>query len=345
MKIRHMNLNDKLAESEKRYRLLAENAADVIWTVDMNMQPTYISPSFERLLGYSIEKAMLMKMERIFTTASYQVSMNVLTEELAKEKAKRKNLTRSRTLELELKHINGSVIPVEVKYTFIRNVDGKPAEILAIARDITKRKFLEKKLLRSNDKFQKAVEGAIIAISSIVEARDPYTAGHQRRVAALASAVAKEMQLNEDQIIMIRIAGILHDIGKVSVPSEILIKPGKLNDSEFNLIKNHPQVGREILKTMKLPWKICPIVLQHHERMNGSGYPQKLLGKHILLEARIMAVADVIEAMASHRPYRPALGIDKALEEISKNKGKLYDAEVVNACVKLFREKRFIFPQ
>jgi putative nucleotidyltransferase with HDIG domain len=174
-----------------------------------------------------------------------------------------------------------------------------------------------------------------------VEARDPYTAGHQRRVADLARAIAEEMGLSKERIEGIRVAGGLHDIGKINIPAEILGKPGRINNMELGLIKMHPQVGYNILKGIEFPWPVAQIVLQHHERMDGSGYPQGLVGGDIVLEARILAVADVVEAMSSHRPYRPAHNIDKALEEISQNSGILYDPEVADVCLRLFTEKGF----
>ena len=183
--------------------------------------------------------------------------------------------------------------------------------------------------------------GTVQAMAATLETRDPYTAGHQQRVANLARAIAVEMGISEDKIEGIKMAGIIHDIGKIAVPAQILTKPGVLTDLEFNLIKTHAQVGYDILKTIDFPWPIAQMVHQHHERMDGSGYPQGLSGKDILLGARILAVADVVEAMASHRPYRPALGIDKALDEISRNRGVLFDPEVVDACLKLFTEKEF----
>ena len=176
-----------------------------------------------------------------------------------------------------------------------------------------------------------------------VEVRDPYTSGHQQRVSSLTTCIAQEMRLPAAQIEGIRIAGIVHDIGKIYIPSEILSKPGRLTENEFNLIKKHSQAGYNILKVVEFPWPVAQTVLQHHERMDGSGYPGQILGKDIILEARILAVADVVEAMASHRPYRPALGIDKALEEISQKKGILYDSEVVDACLKVFKEEGFKF--
>ncbi len=190
---------------------------------------------------------------------------------------------------------------------------------------------------------RKAMEGIIRAMSLTVESRDPYTSGHQERVGVLSGAIAEEMGLSGDRIQGIRFAGLIHDLGKISVPAEILSKPTRLTDIEFGLIKIHPQVGYDILKEIEFPWPIADAVHQHHERMNGSGYPQGLSENDIILEARIIAVADVIEAMAFHRPYRAAIGIDKALDEISKNKGVFYDPDVADACLKLFREKKFTF--
>ena len=201
----------------------------------------------------------------------------------------------------------------------------------------------EKERRRATEKLLAAMKETIHAIAVTVETRDPYTAGHQRRVTDLASAIGKELGLSEGQTEGIRMAGIIHDIGKIYVPAEILSKPGSLAEVEFSMIKMHAQAGFDILKTIEFPWPIAQIVLQHHERVNGSGYPLGLSGEDILLEARILAVGDVVEAMASHRPYRPALGLDKALEEIAQNKGKLYDSEVANACIRLFTEGRFKF--
>jgi len=190
---------------------------------------------------------------------------------------------------------------------------------------------------------QKALEGIIKAMAMTVETRDPYTAGHQQRTANLAHAIAKEMKLPEKQVEGTHLAGIIHDLGKIAVPAEILSKSTRLRDEEFRMIQIHPQVGYDILKTIEFPWSLAEIVLQHHERMDGSGYPAGLSRGEILLEARILTVADVVEAMASHRPYRPSLGIDNALQEILKSRDTFYDAEVVDVCVKLFKEKGFKF--
>jgi PAS domain S-box-containing protein/putative nucleotidyltransferase with HDIG domain len=208
---------------------------------------------------------------------------------------------------------------------------------------VLSRQRAREQLEDSYHRLQKAIEGAVRSIALTTEMKDPYTAGHQQRAAVLARAIAEEIKLTSEQIETISYAAILHDIGKIQIPSEILSKPGKLNSYEMDLIKTHPQVGYEIVKTLELPWNICPIVLKHHERLDGSGYPKGLKSEDIPIEARIMAVADVVEAMASHRPYRPSLGIDKALDEILKNRDVLYDAQVVDACIRLFREKDFNF--
>jgi HD-GYP domain-containing protein (c-di-GMP phosphodiesterase class II) len=210
-----------------------------------------------------------------------------------------------------------------------------------IYKDITENKRAEEKLRETLENLRKSIKTTIQVLGTASEARDPYTAGHQKRVADLARIIATEMGLPHDTIEGIRIAGSIHDIGKLSIPAEILSKPSKLTEIEFALIKEHSQGGYEMLKNVESSWPLAEIVYQHHERMNGSGYPRNLKGDAILLEARILAVADVVEAMDSHRPYRPTLGIDAALEEIEKNKGILYDNTVADTCLKLFREKGY----
>ncbi|MCJ7604847.1 MAG: HD-GYP domain-containing protein, partial [Dehalococcoidales bacterium] len=191
---------------------------------------------------------------------------------------------------------------------------------------------------QNHTKLEKAIDGIIHAISLVVETRDPYTAGHQRRVAELARRIAREMGLSEWQTMGIYIAGLLHDVGKLAVPSEILSKPGKISQYEFSIIKNHSQVGYDILQRIDFPWPVAEAILQHHERLDGSGYPGGLRDRDIIVEARILGVADVVEAMSSHRPYRPALGLDIALDEVSRASGVLYDRNVVDACLNLLEK-------
>jgi PAS domain S-box-containing protein len=214
-----------------------------------------------------------------------------------------------------------------------------------LERSLAEVERAQEELRHSYAQLRRTFEGTIQVLTSAVEMRDPYTAGHQQQVTQLACAIAEEMGLSDERIEGIRMAAVVHDLGKISVPAEILSNPGRLNDLQWGMIKMHPQAGYDILKTVEFPWPVGQIVLQHHERMDGSGYPQGLSGEDILLEARILAVSDVVEAMASHRPYRPARGIDRALEEISQNRGVLYDPEVVDACLKLFTEKGFRFEQ
>ena len=202
---------------------------------------------------------------------------------------------------------------------------------------------LEQTVADRTAKLLETLDGVIRIIAQIVETRDAYTAGHQQRVSVLACAVAEKMGFSPDRLKGIRMAGVIHDVGKIAVPAEILSKPGPLNDLEFGLIKTHPVTGYDILKGVEFPWPIAEVVYQHHERMDGSGYPLGLKENEILLEARILSVADVVEAMASHRPYRAALGIDVALDEISRNRGVLYDSQVVDVCLSVFRDGEFKF--
>ena len=211
--------------------------------------------------------------------------------------------------------------------------------------DISPLKQAEAELRENVERLRKVMSGVIRAIDVIVETRDPYTAGHQDQVARLASAIATEMGLPAETVEAIHVAASIHDLGKIYVPAEILSKPGHISDIERGFIRTHPQVGYDILKSIDFPWPIAEIVLQHHERMDGSGYPRGLKDGDIRIEARILGLADVVESMGSHRPYRPTLGIEKALDEIRTNRGILYDPDVVDACLRLFREKGYRFEE
>ena len=236
---------------------------------------------------------------------------------------------------------NGDIIWVLERVTSTE-YKGKRAAVGNLV-DITDRKRAEEELKGSLRKLRQAMEGAIQAMALTVESRDPYTAGHQQRVTTLACAIAEEMSLPESQVDRIRMAAAIHDIGKIYIPADILRKSGRLTEIESSIVKTHPQIGYEILKEIELPFPVAQTVLQHHERLDGFGYPAGLSGEDILLEARILGVAEVVEAMASHRPYRPSTGTAKALEEISRGKDTLYDPDVVDACLRLFNEKGFDF--
>ncbi len=220
------------------------------------------------------------------------------------------------------------------------NTKGEIVGAIESVRDITERKEAEEDLIKSHERLEAIFSGTVNALAVTTEKRDQYTSGHQHRVATIACEIAREMGLSEKTIEDIKIAGTLHDIGKLYVPLDILSQPGRLSDIEYLFIKTHPAAGYDILKSIPFDAPIAEIIMQHHERMDGSGYPRGLAGEQILLPARIIAVADVFEAMASHRPYRASLGIDRALDEIQKNAGRIYDQNVVEACVRLVQEKK-----
>jgi PAS domain S-box-containing protein/putative nucleotidyltransferase with HDIG domain len=238
----------------------------------------------------------------------------------------------------------GEAFWTHIATSLVRTPDGVPAYFISIVQDISREKDAERQIEQQVLRLQKAMRSTIDAIAIIGELRDPYTHGHEHRVGELAAAIAREMGLSPEQTEGIRIAGCLHDVGKICVPVEILTKPTRLRPEEFNLIKVHPQTGYDILKGIEFPWPIAEIVRQHHERMDGSGYPRGLKGAQILLEARIVAVADAVEAMAAHRPYRAGRGIDLALAEMEATRGRLYDGAVVDACLRLFRVRGLQLP-
>jgi len=335
-------MEEALKDSEAKYRLLADNTVDGIWLLDMNLKLMYCSPASEKQSGFTTQEIMEMSLEQYFTPESLKVVAEAFVQEIPKAEAD-PDYNPILTFDLEFYKKDGTAFWAECKFSIIRDKQGKPGSILVQARDITERKQYEEKLVKSYDSLKKSLNDAIDTMVKIVETRDPYTAGHQQRSADLASAIAREMKLDDTRIDQLRMAAIIHDIGKMYVPSDILSKPGKLSDIEFSLIKTHAKAGYDIVKDMDFPCSVAKVVLQHHERLDGSGYPNQLKGEDTLLEAKILAVADVIEAMASHRPYRPALGIARALEEISNNKGKLYDTDVVDTCLELFNSGKFEF--
>ena len=455
-----------LRESEQRYRLLAENVSDIIWTSDMEGRITYMSPSVTRLRGCSPEEVVGRKFEECLTPASAEVARAVFAQEMARDREPGVDPSRPIRLEVETICKDGRTAWAEMVVTLLRDESSRPVQMLGVTRDITQRRRAEAAAIESEQRLrsvldnspaviyvedlegryllvnsryaalvgrsadsiigltdydlwpkevadhfheterktlatgepvrveetievggeersyltvqfplpdasgnpcavcgistditdlkrteeelratvarvQGTLQSAVAALAAALEKRDPATAGHERRVTRLTCAIAREMNVTEEHVEAIRMAANLHDIGKIYVPAEILSKPGKLSDLEMAMVREHPNVGYQILAKVPFSHPVAEMVLQHHERINGSGYPRGIRGDEILPEARILAVADVVEAMASHRTYRPARGVPAALEEILLNRGVLYDPDAVDACLRLFQEKGF----
>ncbi len=367
--------NDLLLKSEQHYRMLIDNISDLISIISNDGIILYMSPSIEKLLGYS--------MEDLIGENALEIIHPDDTEKISKRfKSESENPNQIINEECRFRHHDGTWLTFESIGTKIFDENGELSSIVINSRDITERKKTEEELnshrfhleelvnertaelgdtnkrlqsememrtkiddelKKSMMKLRKSISGTVQAIALTVETRDSYTAGHQRKVAQLSGAIARKMNLSDDQIEAIQMAGMIHDLGKIYIPSEILTRTGKLTDEEFNLIKIHPKVGFDILKNIEFPWPLDQMVYQHHERMNGSGYPLRLSGEDILIEARIIAVSDVVEAMTNHRPYRAALGLDMALGEVLDKRGTFFDPDVVDICQDLFINKGFEF--
>ncbi len=333
-KIRQRTERRQMEDELKIRAQFLDTAMDSICAYDFNGNFIYANEVAYKSRGYDKSEFMAMNRRELATPEQSKLF------DLRLKKLQKKGKI---VFESEHLHKDGTVIPVEIHARLIE-IDGKNV-VTSVSRDITERKEAEQKLEKSSDKLRKILEDTVQAIAATSEMRDPYTAGHQKRVTQLACALAKEMNLSEEQIEGLRVAGTLHDIGKVYVPAEILSKPGQLTEFEFGIIKTHPRAGYEILKSIEFPWPVAQIILQHHERLDGSGYPSGLSGKDILLEARILGIADVVEAMSSHRPYRPGMGIKETLEEISRSGGGLFGPEIVDCCISLFYDKGFKFEE
>jgi PAS domain S-box-containing protein len=317
----------KHAEEEmRRQAFIYENIHDGIIVVDLRGNIISWNPAAEKMFGYDQDEV-------------FRETISVLVTKVIKGMLREGRWTG----EMNFTRKDGIDGVCETSILPLRNEYGDMTAVFGVCRDITENKKAAEILQRSYDQLRETFIATVNTLASTIEMRDPHTAGHQRRVTILACAIAEEMGLTEDQFDGLRMAGLIHDLGKINVPAEILSKPGRITEIEFSLIRYHPQVCHDILKTIELPWPVAKIVLQHHERLDGSGYPNGLKGDDIMMEARILSVADVVEAMASHRPYRPALGIELAFEEIINGRGTLYDPEIVDACVRLFSEKRFRF--
>ncbi len=329
---------DALREREEKYRTILESMEDGYFEQDLAGSFIFVNDSMSRIYGYSKEELIGLNYKQYTDLVSGRKCFHAYENIYKTGKP-------GKVVDFDITRKDGTRRHVESSVSLIKDPDGNSIAFRGIVRDVTERKQGEEALSRSFARLRDALAATVGATAMIVETRDPYTAGHQRRVADLGRAIAVEMQLTDEQIEGIHMAGMVHDLGKISVPSEILSKPTMLTDLESRLIKTHSQAGYDILKDIEFPWPIARIVLEHHERMDGSGYPNGLKGAQLLPESRILSVADVVEAMASHRPYRPGLGIEAALDEIEANRGILYDPLVVDACLKLFREKGYRFPE
>ena len=320
-------LNDEV------YRFLIEKANDGI-AIIQDRKIKFINARLPAIIGYSIEEIQHVPLQSILSGEELDKLFKRYEQRIAGE-------SLAALYETCLKHKDGRPVYVELNAGLI-SYEGKPADLI-VARDITERRRAAEELKRTLERLRKAMGATIQAITLTVETRDPYTAGHQRRVADLARSIASRMGLDQESVEALRIAASIHDLGKISIPSEILSKTGRLNEREFDLVKTHSQVGYDILKKIEFPWPIARIVLEHHERVNGTGYPQGLKDGEIMREAKILGVADVVEAMVSHRPYRMAHKLEVALDEISNNRGVLYDPEVVDTCLDLFQKRAYDF--
>jgi PAS domain S-box-containing protein len=328
---------EALRNSELKYRNIFENAIEGIYQSTVEGRFITANAAFANMAGYDSPEEIIESIKDIGT------QLYVHPEDRKRFLKIREEKGFVEGFEVEFQKKDGSTFWVVINALAVKDEQGKILYTEGLIEDITVRKHAEEQLQQTIESLRKAVGTTIQVLVSAVESRDPYTAGHQLRVANLACAIATEMGLSQEKIDGIRMAGSIHDVGKLSIPAEILSKPTKLTNIEFSLIKEHSLIGYEMLKNVESPWPLAQIVYQHHERMDGSGYPRNLKGDEIIMEARIMAMADVVEAMASHRPYRPGMGIEAALEEIEKNKGVLYDNAVADVCLRLFREKGYQF--
>ncbi|MBE0510045.1 MAG: PAS domain S-box protein [Gammaproteobacteria bacterium] len=322
-------------EAEDRFRALVEQSLVGVFILRGNIID-YANPRSEAIFGYAAGETTGMHLKSFIKDDEYQI----VTERLAHQLMHR--IENEEFIITGIRKDGGQVMVGA--HTSIASVSGELV-LFGVLQDISEKLEVSKQVNAYTERLEAAIQGTVNAVSYMVELRDPYTSGHERRVGEIAAAIAAELGQDEDFQQSMHIIGSLHDVGKITVPAEILSKPGRLNEMEYRIVQAHAQQGYEILSNVEFPWPVAEAVLQHHERIDGSGYPQGLKGGQILLEARIIAVADVIESMASHRPYRPGIGIDVALEEIESGAGKTYDPQVAAACLRLFREKTYQIPQ
>lgn len=322
-----------LIKSENDYRTLVDNAPDIIARLDRSYQFVYFHNRSQ--IDLNVPTQLMIGKTFIdlgICNADYKKLKSVI--QWVFENKLEKNTDFELSIATGIQYYNTIIVPE-------LNKDGSVSTVLSISRSITETVLAQKAMAASLEKYRKLLDGIVTALSAVVEVRDPYTSGHQNRVSKLATTMAIQLNLDEDAVETVRITGLLHDIGKMYVPTELLVKPTKLSPLEYEIIKIHSEAGYNILKSVDFIGPIAEIVYQHHERMDGSGYPRKLKAGEILIEARIISVADVVEAMMSHRPYRPAKTFDEALAEIENGAGTLYDQDCVQVCSNLFRNKGY----
>ena len=352
------SMEARLRESQRQFATTVRCIADCVIVTDTDMKITLMNPSAQSVTGWKEDEALGKRLDEVLKIVD-EKSLAPFETPVADVLEKR--VAMNLIAPVLLIRRNGDKVPVEDSAAPMIDDAGRLTGAVMVFRDITERKRAEAaiktafdtleervreqtaELRTSLDKLGRAVEGTIQALATMVEARDRYTAGHQVRVADLACEIANQMGVMESRFTVIRIAGLIHDVGKVCVPTEILNKPAPLSPIEFEIVKQHPKAAYDVLGKIEFPWPIADIVLQHHERMDGSGYPSGLRGEQIFPEARILGVADVVEAISSHRPYRAALGTEKGLEEIKRGSGTLYDPQVVDACLRAFNQGGFRF--
>jgi PAS domain S-box-containing protein len=352
------SMEARVRDSERRYATTIRCIADCVIVTDTDMKITLMNPAAQSVTGWKQEEAVGKKLDEVCKLVEEKALIAV---ESPMVKAIQERVVMNLTAPVLLITKNGDKVPVEDSAAPMINEKGELTGAVMVFRDITWRKEAEEaikmafnslearvqeqtaELRTSFDMLGRAMEGTIQALATMVEARDRYTAGHQVRVADLACMIARQMGVTESRIPIIRIAALIHDVGKVCVPTEILNKPAPLSPIEFEIVKQHPKAAYDVLSKIEFPWAIADIVLQHHERLDGSGYPSGLRGDQIHLEAQIIGVADVVEAMSSHRPYRAAVGTEQGLEEISKGKGTRFNPAIVDACVHVFHQGEFKF--
>jgi PAS domain S-box-containing protein len=326
-------LESELAASDERFRLIIEQSPAGIYVVRHGLF-VYANPRMEEIMGFAQGGLVGQSLKHLVLAEDFHI-LSSGTE--------RMNLLGS-TGNLSVRCRRQDGVLIELGLQNVRADYEREPAIIGMAQDISERNRAQAEIAQYILKLERTTEATLQAVSAMVEQRDPYTAGHERRVGELAGAIGTEMGLTAHQVKGLRLSGFVHDVGKIAVPAELLAKPTRLSEAEMALIRVHSQAGYDVLKGIEFPWPIADVILQHHERLDGTGYPQGLKGSQVLLEARIMTVADVVESMASHRPYRPALGIEAALAEITQFSGVRYDAAVVEACRRLFLEKAYRIP-